>query len=288
MKIAWALNPFDENRKLQAKAVTLLKFLSPLSDEPEIIYVSSPAEVELALAFEIPKPKRFSDYPEMLLRKLVKKLGLKEAKITVLAQKDFSLTSSAQRLTKYLSRKNIKLILVATHARSGLPRFFMGSFAETFVHYSKSNMILFNENTSVRQKPKNLLFAHDLTPEADRALVQAIKYAHTWGAKLHVIHISNLSYNVRTNEAELADYQIQQVVKKIEKKLKTAKIDGSVVISEEHIHPTHELILMRMKSIRAEMIIVVAKTGRFMSLLGGSVTRKLIRSSPVPVLVIKS
>lgn len=46
-------------------------------------------------------------------------------------------------------------------------------------------------------------------------------------------------------------------------------------------------ILNFSKKLNADLIVVTAKSGKLASLIGGSVTRKIVRSATLPVLVLK-
>lgn len=111
MKIAWAFNPFDENRKLRRKAKTLLK---SLGRPVELFYVASPSETSQSVAFDVPEKERFTSYPKKLVNQASRKLGLKTSRVTVLTQNDLSLSSSVQNLTKYLAKKRFDITLVAS------------------------------------------------------------------------------------------------------------------------------------------------------------------------------
>ena len=290
MKLAWAFNPFDENRKLQRTGLALLKGLRGAASAVEIVYVAWPGETQLSTAFEVPLDQRYSRYPTRLVETAMRRLAVARVRVTVLSQRSSGLTACVRTLADHLARGGADLTLVASHARKGIPRLVLGSFAETFVHLAKTDLLVFNEGSRVARSPKALLFAHDLSPAANRGLRSAITYARAWGCALHVVHVPEPAYGFTLSgrAGDVAAYRrrIQAQVGRIEATVRRAGVDGSVVVHPEW-YPVADRILQHRESVRADMLLVVAKSGRFAGLMGGSVTRKLLRTAPVPVLVIK-
>jgi len=182
MKYVWAFNPFDRNKKLDKKAVALMQAFPGASKSLEAVFVASPTYVALTAAFDVPEQDRFSRYPQQLMQKSVKKMGIKTRKCTVLVEKTVSLTRSVKMLASYLTRSKAEFVLVASRAKTGLSRLVMGSFAESRVHFSPVDLMIFNENSSVNKRPpQTLLFAHDYSKSADKGLDRAIDYSKAWG-----------------------------------------------------------------------------------------------------------
>jgi len=290
MKLAWAFNPFDDNRNLQKNASALLRLLRRRGGTLEAVYVASPGETELATSFNVPETERFAGYPRRLVESALHRLGLVRSKVTVLTRRDLSLTASVRAIAGHLARARPDLTLVASHARRGISRLFLGSFAETLIHLSRTNLLVFNERTRIRPKVGAILFAHDLSAESDKGLRKAIEYAKAWRCELHVIHVPEPAYKFELGShsarAEALRREVGQRLRGIEARTKRAGLKGSARIDPEW-SPISELILRRAARVRAGMVAVVAKSGRLAGLMGGSVTRKVVRESPVPVLIIK-
>lgn len=291
MKLAWAFNPFDDNRTLQRTGLALLKGLRGTAASVEVVYVASPAEPQLATAFEVPLAQRYGSHPTRLIEAALRRLGLMRARVTVLSQPSPRLTACVRTLADHLARGRTDLTLIASHARVGIPRMVLGSFAETVVHLAKTDLLVFNERSRVAKTPKALLFAHDLTPAADRGLRSAITYAKAWGCALHVVHVPDPAYGFTFSgraaaEAEAYRRRIQQRVGRLEAMVRKAGLSGSAVVDPKW-HPVADRILQSGGSVRADILVVAAKSGRLAGLMGGSVTRTLLRTAPVPVLVIK-
>lgn len=289
MKIAWAFNPFDDNPKLHRTALAIVRRLGRAPEPVEVIYVASPGEPQLAVAFDVPVNQRYTKYPEQLIERAMRRFGVANASITVLSQRTPSLTACARMLAAYLGRHRVDLTILASHARTGLPRLMLGSFAEILVHLAKTDLLVINDACRVRRTPKALLFAHDLSPAGDRGLRRAIEYARSWGCDLHIVHVPLIAHSFSLGgsvEAETYHRRIRQKMSRVEAVLRRAGINGSAVIQTQ-AHPVAEQIVRSLASVRGDLLLVVGKSGQFAGWLGGSVTRKLLRTAPVPVLVIK-
>jgi nucleotide-binding universal stress UspA family protein len=291
MKYIWAFDPFDKNKKLNKKAMALVSSIQSSKEKVEAVFVASPNYTELSTAFEVSEKDRFSRYPESLMQTAMKKLGVKTSKCTVLFEKTLSMTNSVRQLSSYLSRSKTTVAIVASRAKTGLSRLVMGSFAESLVHFSPVDLLIFNETSIINeQPPKTLLFAHDYSKSADKGLERAIDYAKVWGCKLHVIHIPDPAYSFKFSgqgdEVENYRKRVRHKLARVEKKVEMAGVLGSVELDPRWNNPA-ERILKRASTVGADFVMVVAKSGKLASLLGGSVTRQVLRTSPVPVLVVK-
>ncbi|MGE0173181.1 MAG: universal stress protein [Oligoflexales bacterium] len=291
MRFAWAFNPFDDNKKLQKKGLALLRAVSKSAERVEAVFVASPRELALSTAFDVPEKTRFSKYPKTILQKALKAMDLSQATTSVLTQADVSLTSAAKKLASYLDKIRADLTLVATYARQGRNIFTLGSFAETLVHYAKTDLLVFSENSQIpKGTPKSLLFAHDLSSSGEKALEHAIKYAKEWKASLHVLHIPDPVYDLKIDDqdVQMVKYrqQVQAKLEKIKARLKRKGVKGSASLAIEW-NPVSDLIVKGSKKVSADMVMVTAKAGRLAALVGGSVTQQVLRTSNVPVIVIK-
>ena len=291
MNLVWAFNPFDDNRKLQQKVLVTANALRGARDELEAVYVASPNEIALGAAFDVAVELRFSEYPKTLVEKAVQKLGSKQIRATVLPQRELSLTASARMLAAYLVQRKTAITLVASHARKGVSRLFLGSFAEALVHAAKTDLLVLHEGSrALKREPTSLLFAHDLSEQGDRGFEQALRYAKKWKCALHVVHVPAPSYGLhfddQDKQVEAYRKDVARKIRRIEAALKRARVEGTVVIDAKWA-PISELILARAKRVRADLLLVLAKSGRLAGFMGGSVTRQLLRASAAPVLVLK-
>jgi nucleotide-binding universal stress UspA family protein len=289
MKLVWAFNPFDDNPGLRRNSLTLLRAVRRPGDTLEAVFVASPGEVQLAYAFQVPAAQRYTTHARELCAERLAGLGVTRAKLTVLGHRERSVTASARVLAEHLVDTRADLALVSSHARKGLSKLLLGSFAETLVHLSRTDLLLFNDRSRIAELPRTLLFASDLSPQADAGLRRALRYARHWRAELHVIHAPRPDFGFKVEQGPEVERYRKDVVKRIqriERRLERSGVAGSAVV-DDRWQPVSRLILGRAKQVNADVVLTVAKTGRLAGLIGGSVTRQVLRGATVPVLVIK-
>ncbi|MDO9184328.1 MAG: universal stress protein [Bacteriovorax sp.] len=284
MKVLWTFNPFDKNRELQIAGEKLFTAWFGRNNTLEVVYVASNAESNLATSFAIPTVKRYSEYPKKIIQNQLKKLKLEKAKIEVLFEKSLSLSASVKKIVDYTKLKKIDLILIATNSKKLLPRVVFGSFAETLVHLSSCDLLIFHQKTKFKtHMPTQIIYAHDFSIKGANGLDKIIEYTKLWSANLYIIHVPVPEVGI-----ELHDFknQVQKRAKKLQKILENEKIKFRIDIKYE-IHPISDILMDSAKKIKADLIAVTAQSSKLSAFLGGSVTRQVLRESSVPTLVLK-
>ena len=72
----------------------------------------------------------------------------------------------------------------------------------------------------------------------------------------------------------------------IEQECHRVGISGDVIVAAE-FKATSDLIFATMKKKKIDLVVVSAKVGPMAALMGGSITRQIVRGSEVPVLILK-
>lgn len=287
MRIAWAFNPFDDDAALLRAGAALCTALGEADAGPELVYVASPAEPRLTTAFQVPPAERFSGLPRRRIETMARRLRLQGATVTVLRERSPSLSNAARALVAHLARAK-PLTALATHARRGLPRVLLGSFAETVVHLAQSDLVLFDRACRLSRPPRALLFAHDLSPAGARGLRAAIRYASTWGCALHVAHVAEpaIGFSRRAADVEALRAGLRGEMARCQARLARAGLAGTAVLLAGG-EPAVEQLVAQLGRTRADLLVVAARRGRLAGLIGGSVTRRLLRRAPAPVLILR-
>lgn len=297
MKIIWSIDILSENKKSQEVTVSFLKQLSQktkLKIKP--VYVVRLGDQVSPLTHGEGKKVFLENVKSAMTRWLSGvKLSL-EAPLPVL-QKGLYLRSDIDALVTAAKKEKADLILVNTHARKGLSRFWMGSFAETLMHHSEVPVLFLNPHSRPAGPIKSLIFPTNLSPESQKALSKVAKLAKSIKAEL--ILYNNIEYFVATPGLSFTETMVftQNIEKDIEqrrKKLeKTAqklreksKIKVKVVVDEKDLRVS-EGIQKLAKKTQGPLIVMLSQTGPFLSVLAGSTTRKVVRESSHPVLVLR-
>ena len=284
MKVLWTFDPFDKNKELHLFGKKLLSSLFDKTDCLEVIYVASNAQAELATSFSIPVEKRYSDYPKKIIKNQLKKILLKKLHIEILFEKSLSLTSIVKKLVDYATMQSVDLVVIATNSKRNLPRFILGSFAETMVHISKCDLLTYHQKTKFNsEKPFNIIYAHDFSPKGTKGLERLLVYIKKWNSYLTIVHVPIPNAGVDLNEYQVSP---KKHIVQIEKLIEKSKIKFKIHL-EFKIQPISETILSITKKTNGSIIAVTAQSNKLQALLGGSITRQILRNSSVPTLILK-
>ena len=292
MKALWALEPFHQDKK---RIKGMHKLLGQLVNRPADIkvgFVVTRFENELNLAFDIPIEERFSTYPRKLLKNSLNKANVKieDRNIHVVDYEAFSTTKAVDRFLSLAKSCGSDLIALYTHARHGSVRFTIGSFAETAIHRSKASLLLVNPKTNFSSKIKRIFYASDFGPVSKKQLIRVLQICKKLNAQLTVFHQAEVIYKWSLDESNPKVHAYRRKVKRmetwIEQECKRAGISSKVIVASEFTGTT-DLIFKSMAKVKADLIVVSAKVGPTAALMGGSITRQVVRGSQKPVLVLK-
>jgi nucleotide-binding universal stress UspA family protein len=117
-----------------------------------------------------------------------------------------------------------------------------------------------------------------------------IKFCKKRQAKLVVFHAAQFIYGAPDEGVppEIIRYKkkIDGFKSSIEQQCKKAGVRCDVKISTDFALVS-DLALKEAKRVKADLIAVVAKSGRLTALMGGSMTRQILRETSLPVLVMR-
>lgn len=283
MKIIWAYNPFMENKETNITGSKILMKYFP-EDSIEVDYISSNAEAELAYAFDIPPKYRYNMYPKKLIIKQMERYNFKKIKVEVLPSMTLSLTDAVSTLAKHAMDTKADLIVLSTNGKKSNLFQLLGSFAESLIHSSTTDLLLYHQKTKIlTDKPKNILYALDQTPKGLSGLNKVLNYAQNWNATLHVVHIPSPA-------GEESDEEYEQNVDKRTKRTEKLLLKSTIIYKFSNLYddaPLERTILDYAKKHKIDIISMAAKSNKLKVLLGGSVTRKVLKDATVPVLILK-
>jgi len=292
MKALWAFEPFHQDNRRIKGMYGLLKQIVGSPSNIEAGFVVTRKEPVLNQAFDVPFDKRFSHYPRELTRNALRKAGvaIENKKIHIVDFPTFSDTQAVDRFLALAKARGSGLISLYTHARHGFFRFTLGSFAETAIHRSQVSLLLVNPKTEFSSRLKHILFASDFSSASKAHLDRVIEICKRTKSGLTVLHQTEMIYKWSLDESSPEVHAYRKKVDRMktwtEEKCQRAGIDAQVVIHSE-FQPTTELILKVANRSKADLIVVCSKAGRAAALMGGSITRQVVRRSKQPVLILK-
>ena len=290
MKILMALEPFHQDQSSLKSLFKISKLLGGSKTRLETATVAQTSNPSLSLAFDVPPTERFTKYPLKLVQRTLKESGLSAERSHIIESKYLSTTKNVDLFLGLAQDRGADMISLFTHARQGYMRFVLGSFVETMLHRSKISLLILSPKMRVTQKPKSILMASDFGDSLKSDLKQAIRACQNLNSRLVVFHHSDAVDTWMAGHATLAPNANNKEVEKtktwIESTCQKAGVQVEIVVSTK-FYSTSELIMAEAKKKKAGLIVVSAKTGPTVALMGGSITRQVVRGSEVPVLVLK-
>ncbi|QIO23409.1 universal stress protein [Haloarcula sp. JP-L23] len=195
-------------------------------------------------------------------------------------------------IADYAAEYGMDLVVMPTHGRRGLERVLLGSVTERVLNAAPVPVLVVNPDgeAEYRYPCQRVLVPTDGSPGAERALAEGVDVAAATGATLHVLHVvetGSLGPDARSviRDSELDEHAheiLDSAVETAEESLDS--VTGSVVYGTPH------------REIRAYVesegvdLLVLGTQGQtnFSWYALGGVSSKLVRSSPVPLLMTRT
>jgi len=193
----------------------------------------------------------------------------------------------AREILAHVEETKPDLVVVGTDGHGAIARAVIGSVADRILRTcSVPVLVVPSDARAVAPKPKRLVAPTDFSPAARAAIARAVKLADALGAQLTVVHA----------------YEVPGFVERSSDLAKSLRQAMSVEVHAEHPDLIeHATVTTKAREGRAAKVIVavtedehadlvvMASTGRGLlsSMLLGGVTDRVVRTSHVPVLVMR-
>jgi nucleotide-binding universal stress UspA family protein len=201
-------------------------------------------------------------------------------------------------IVKETLQKDYDLIVMGTHARSGLNRLLMGSVTERVVRTTKIPVLVSRAENTIG-KFQRILVPIDTEPNSQLALLEAKKLALELQAKLHIVHvIPAVPVPLGDPVGAFTAFDYAGLAKSFEEAGQKA-VNDAMEASKE-LQPTRtllfanterieNLLVQSAKDAHADLIVMSthARSG-FDRLLLGSVAEGVVHRSSVPVLLLRA
>jgi len=288
MKTMWLFDVFNDDISTAGRMLTTLKSLGLKTNDPVYAtYVANPGEQKIA-----DEPDQgLSLAKKHLSQVLAKKKNDLNIKPFVVKERSASFTQLTDRVLQEAQKNDVSLVTLQTHGKKGFKDLILGSFAETFIHRSKISMLVLSPVSKPAKNLSKILYATDLTSGALESVLQAVRIARQANAKLCLFHIAQPNYDSDLDdpESEGSKYH-KSVERKLSLLVTAARKEG--VETEAYVDSdwksAAELILRAAKKKQIDLIITHAKKGPIENLFLGSTSSQLIRSSHIPLYILRS
>jgi nucleotide-binding universal stress UspA family protein len=170
--ILWAIDPFDEKVEysddlMRSLGDWLRKSGKRIQPVHVLVLSSALAQVEISndtIQNAIEKAK-------LAIDRLFNKWNFPREPAKIIFNDTHTIHEGAHAFAEYIQESKPSVVLVSSHARKGLPRFFFGSFAETLLTVSSAPILFLHQNPPAYQtRFEKVLFATDFSEESHLAM----------------------------------------------------------------------------------------------------------------------
>jgi nucleotide-binding universal stress UspA family protein len=295
--VLWAVDISAPEPRLQHAVAGALRALTHgkrVAIEPVHVLSSSQAGVPQEI-FE-KNVKYFERPTEQKLRKWISKVKLTGlVKPSLVIWKSVYLRSDIDALMKHAKNKGADLIAITTHARQGLSRFLLGSFAETLLLHSRIPLFVVNPRSKVPKQFKRILFPTDLSAGSRKIFEKMVSVATFLDAEIILYHWM-MPYHEQTGLA-LAPTTFYKITERERRRSRREKLDEWVSWAEKQGAKVQvrincrktsapDAILSEARKLDAVFIAIAAQSGPLATVIVGSTVRKVVRHADCPVWVL--
>lgn len=302
--IIWAINPSEKNKGAWLHSALYLKKLAKqFGATVTPTYVLSPLSVFLPLegySFLPPRLHDFMDGAKKEINNILKSVKIPQAEDAKVIISDISsLKENAKSLVNYAKKRKALFIFAPTHARVGLPRFWLGSFVENLLLYSDIPVFTINPKVKLNVSISSVLYPTDLSNTSKDVFKSFLPLARVFGAKIFLFHhlkgfseinlgqsgLSADTWGIYRKELDHIRLRKTQEIKNWKSMAERMGVDCSYEILESNKSIT-ESILDFSKTKKIKLVALNTAAGPFESLFTGSTARQLVRYSPAPIWVV--
>jgi nucleotide-binding universal stress UspA family protein len=309
-KIVWSVDPFQAPDDIiwsqSVEALRVLARTTKAQIHPVGVYTLPSAIIDyghLSIPTPVELPKNLSFAAARRLKETL--LGLRLPNLMkpklITTPTHTSTTGAAMALSNYAHKKlNADLILLGTHGRSGVPRYFIGSFAESIILKSQVPLFVVGASSQVSASSfDHILFPTDFDDCAMLIFQEVLKLAKQLKARVTIVHIIEqyqdelaLIANARVRpmlHSALTSKIISErrniylnLGRKLMNQAENQGVDVDCVIRVSN-KPIGEAIRLVARQLSVSFIGMAAHSGAIRAALTGSTARQVVRSAPCPV-----
>lgn len=293
-KIIWALDPFETDIPAPAHLIAALGGAAAHA-KIEPVYVLGTDE----LGLPVPVAE------DAMIRKLarVRLPGLQTPR--VVTYDGGTVGAGVNALLKHAKANGADLIITGTHSRKGLPRLFLGSFAETLLLRSQIPVLVTHPKSSKdagkrKGSIRKIVFPSDLGPGSRRSFHRALALARACHARLVLVHgiphpvepliqsgttLLGGGWLPSTEFITRAEEAARKTLKHWVNEALQAGVKATFTIQTAPL-PVRDIVLSAAR--KADLIAMSAESGPMATALVGSVTRQVVREAQCPVWVVRA
>lgn len=285
-KIVWAIDIVEPSENYQNALFTIGSLSRATSAQIFPVYVLSHPNSTLPLLARL-------EYAEKRMQTIVRTSDMpKMSEGKVIPNPTDSTRAAVDLLIRYAIEKQADAIVVATHARTALSTYFVGSFAETVLLQSTIPVITVNPRTKVRERISKILFPTSLDERFRIGFEQTIALAKKLDAEVTIFYktpfyplteLSPETYELFEDEFKRLKANAKEWVSWAERQHVPVKVH----LDRQTGVVADELVDFAAKG-NFDLIAFVSQTEMFEAPRVGSLCRKTVKTSPCPVWIFRT
>lgn len=292
MAALFCFHPFQNKPKDLTPATRVLKSMGYGSQYPvENVFVSTLGDNELNLAFDQPKEARYTLYPQKHLTQIAKSLWGNSNKVTsrVIFDEVTSLRKAILRLEKHAIQQDCELLAVTASAHKAFFRWFLGSFTETLLDYSRQNLLIVPGTYRSQAPLKKVLFSTDLSSVDLKIFAELVSWCVTQKIELHVFHVPEpvltLATGLSSEAKAAAQTRLNLSLTKLRKQI-PVEANVHLKIAKTPLDVASQ-VLKEAQRLQVGLIVMNSKTSGIQKIVLGSIVKAVLRRTKHPVLVVR-
>lgn len=204
----------------------------------------------------------------------------------------------ADELASYAQKVNSDVILITTHGHTGLNRMWLGSVADALVRHTTLPLLAIHPaepggRPADVSTVEHILVALDGSDMAEKALPAAADLARASGADLTLLHVVSSTatmgprlFPIMPDDVVTAMEKADAYLDEVAERLRDQGLEVDVQVAEHEV-PSHAIVEVA-RRLGADLIAMATHGyGGLRRALLGSVADKVLRSSPLPVLLVR-
>jgi nucleotide-binding universal stress UspA family protein len=302
LKIVWALDPYADVKKTWKRAAQVVRALQRsrrCSVQP--VYVLGAEGLNWVSPLNATEADRFVPQVQKKMSAVLERLGLRDAVLPprVIVSRHYSVRQDVAELVRFADRWSADLVVINTHARTGMRGMVLGSFAETLLFRAKFPVLFVSPHTREIKSLKRVLMPTDFSPGSRRVLKDLAGVLRRTAATVTLYN--RIPYPIQAfadagvtlagggwlsvDEFVASDQRAREkLAAPFGKMIRAEGIKCEVLVAEGESRISDDIMRVAGRQ-KADVIAMGSEVGPLSQWLIGSMARNVIRESDLPVLV---
>ncbi len=288
----WAIDPFADKRTQLKVAQHLKEWVRHSHTIIDPTSVLNPGQLQIH-ANKTEALAKFKMASQKALEKITqgtKLPNLEEPSFVFCDQ--YSQRKSVETFLAFAREQKAEMIALGTHARTGMKRWLLGSFAEALILQSTIPLLIINPKSPLPKKIKTVLFPTDLSEASENGLNKLLPHLKRLKAKIIFFHkmdyvlpeTYSMIYHSDLYEKYLKEDEDLRLttLKKWKNRTQALGVDAEIIFDDKpNFIP--ESIIKAAKKHKVQLIALVSHTSPTSAALLGSISRQVVRNAECPV-----